>query len=82
LFNEADADFQLIYDPEKTKQILVILYQDTVTYDHRKAKQMQRKSASIVVTAEHAVVVERIKTEPRKDSQLQTLSIRICNGDW
>ena len=35
-----DVDFQLIYDPEKTKQILVILYHDTVTYDHRKAKQM------------------------------------------
>ena len=33
-----DFDFQLIYDAERTKQNLFILYQDT--YDHRKAKQM------------------------------------------
>ena len=33
-----DVDFQLIYDPEKTKQNLLIFYQDT--YDHRNAKQM------------------------------------------
>ena len=33
-----DVDFQIIYDAERTKQYLLILYQDT--YDHRKAKQM------------------------------------------
>ena len=33
-----DVNFRLIYDPENTKQYLLIFYQDT--YDHKKTKQM------------------------------------------
>ena len=33
-----DVDFRVTYDLEKTKQYLLITYQDS--FDHKKAKQM------------------------------------------
>ena len=75
-----DVDFELIYEPGKDDA-------DPLDFLSRhplpeKGKDAVERVIKYVLKAEHAVVVDQIKEETCKDTQLQKLSARILTGDW
>ena len=75
-----DVNFELIYEPGKDEA-------DPLDFLSRHplpetGKDTIERVIKYTVTAEHAVVVDHIKEETLKDTQLQKLSIRILTGDW
>lgn len=74
-----DVNFELIYEPGKDEA-------DPLDFLSRHplpetGKDTIERVIKYTVTAEHAVVVDHIKEETLKDTQLQKLSIRILTGD-
>ena len=61
------VDFELTYQPGKNE---------------RGGRDLVEKVIKYVVNTEHAVVLQSIQKETRKDTQLQNLSERILRGDW
>ncbi len=75
-----DVDFALIYEPGKDDA-------DPLDFLSRhplpeKGNDAVERVIKYVVTAEHAVVIDQIKEETCKDTQLQKLSVRILTADW
>ena len=75
-----DVDFELIYEPGKDDA-------DPLDFLSRhplpeKGKDAVERVIKYVLKAEHAIVVDQIKEEICKDTQLQKLSARILTGDW
>ena len=75
-----DVDFELVYEPGKddadpmdflSRHPLPVIGTDNT----------ERVIKSILM-AEHAVVLQRIKTETKKDEQLQKIYQRILREDW
>ncbi|KAL9982486.1 hypothetical protein ACROYT_G004534 [Oculina patagonica] len=76
-----DVDFEQIYEPgkdDRCRSTRLPIKTPTV----RERKDAVERVIKYVVTAEHAVVIDQIKEETRKDIQLQKLSVRILTGDW
>ena len=75
-----DVEFELIYELGKDNA-------DPFDFLSRhplpdKGKDAVERVIKYVVTVEHVVVVDQIKVETCKDTQLQKLSARILTGDW
>ena len=80
VMGKQDVDFELIYEPGKDET-------DPLDFLSRHplpetGKDTIERVIKYTVTAEHAVVVDHIKEETLKDTQLQKLSTRILTGDW
>ncbi|KAL9982490.1 hypothetical protein ACROYT_G004539 [Oculina patagonica] len=76
-----DVDFEQIYEPGKDDRCRSTRF-PIKTPTVRERKNAVERVIKYVVTAEHAVVIDQIKEETRKDIQLQKLSVRILTGDW
>ena len=63
---------------ERMMQTHLTSYQDPLP---EKGKDAVERVMKYVVIAEEAVIVDQIKEETCKDTQLQNLSVRILNGD-
>ena len=75
-----DVDFELVYEPGKDEaDPLDFLSRHPMPETGRDTVEKVIKQ---VVTADHAIVVDRIKQETQDDIQLQKLSERIRNEDW
>ena len=75
-----DVDFELVYEPGKDDA-------DPMDYLSRHplpitGSDNTEKVVKSVLTAEHAVVLDRIRKETAKDNQLQKLYKRIVKEDW
>ena len=72
-----DVDFELVYQPGKD---------DANPMDYLSRHPLPitgtEKVVKSILTAEHAVVLERIRKETAEDHQLQTLYKRIVKEDW
>ena len=76
-----DVYFELIYEPGKDSVDPL----DFLLTRHplpQKGKDAVERVIKYVLKAEHVVVVDQIKEETCKDTQLQKLSCRILTGDW
>ena len=75
-----DVDFELLYEPGKDDA-------DPMDYLSRHPLPVigtdnTEKVVKSILTAEHAVVLDRIREETAKDNQLKKLFKRIVKEDW
>ena len=75
-----DVDFELVYQPGKDEA-------DPLHFLSRHplletGTDSVKKVICQVISSEHAVVLEHIHDETRKDAKLQELAERISRGDW
>ena len=75
-----DVDFELVYQPGKDEaDPLDFLSRHPLPETGRGEVEEVIKQ---VVTAEYAVVIDKIRDETRQDNQMQNVSERIRKGDW
>ena len=75
-----DVDYELLYEPGRDeKDPLDFLSRHPLP---ETGNDSTEKVIKYVITAEHAIVLDSIKNETAKDSQMDMLKARILNGDW
>ena len=75
-----DVDFELVYEPGKDEQ-------DPLDFLSRHPLAVSgtdntEKIVKNIISAEHAVVLDHIREETRRDRELQKLQERIVKEDW